>query len=209
MHIHPKHALPETGALALLAKRGFGTFVLHTSEGLRAAPVPFLVDSVPGGWRLEFHIARGNPMAAALKAPAPGLMMCTGANAYSSPDWYEMPDQVPTWMYEAVEVTGQAQLMHPDETANHLDRLSTHFEAKLAPKPIWTTSKMTRRAYDAMLRGLIGVEMLVSELRGVRKTAAHKPIAAQVAVAGHMSATGRARDVEMAALLMPVEELAG
>ena len=92
MHIHPKHALPETGALALLGKRGFGTFVLDTGEGLRAAPVPFLVDSVPDSWRSEFHIARGNPMAAALKAPVPGLMMCTGADAYTSPDWCEIAD---------------------------------------------------------------------------------------------------------------------
>lgn len=112
-------------------------------------------------------------------------------------------------MYEAVEVTGQAQFMHPNETTNHLDWLSTHFEARLTPKPIWTTDKMTKRPYKAMLRGLIGVEMLVSKLRGIRKTAAHKPIAAQVAVADHMSATGRARDVEMAAVLMPAKGLVG
>ena len=34
------------------------------------------------------------------------LMAVNGADAYVSPDWYVSPDQVPTWLYQAVHLTG-------------------------------------------------------------------------------------------------------
>ena len=34
------------------------------------------------------------------------LLRVNGADAYVSPDWYVSPDQVPTWLYQAVHLTG-------------------------------------------------------------------------------------------------------
>jgi len=45
------------------------------------------------------------------------LLAVTGADAYVSPDWYVSPDQVPTWLYEAVHLTGTVRTLSDDELA--------------------------------------------------------------------------------------------
>jgi len=53
-----------------------------------------------------FHVARNNPLAKLADGKSQWLMAVTGADAYVSPDWYVSPDQVPTWLYQAVHLTG-------------------------------------------------------------------------------------------------------
>ena len=53
---------------------------------------------------VHFHVARGNPLAALAKKGGPWLIAVAGHDAYVSPDWYATSDQVPTWLYEAVEL---------------------------------------------------------------------------------------------------------
>jgi transcriptional regulator len=61
--------------------------------------------------RVELHVARANPIHE-LTAPAgrPALLTCTGPDAYISPNWYGVPNQVPTWTYTAVHLTGTAHI---------------------------------------------------------------------------------------------------
>ena len=55
---------------------------------------------------MAFHVARGNPLAALADGTSHWLLAVNGADAYVSPDWYVSPDQVPTWLYQAVHLTG-------------------------------------------------------------------------------------------------------
>ena len=48
------------------------------------------------------------------------------------------PDQVPTWLYQAVHLTGTVRKLSEHELGPHLDALSAKFENWLAPKPPWT-----------------------------------------------------------------------
>ena len=61
-----------------------------------------------------FHLARTNPIAALANGSVVkiGIM---GAHTYVSPDWYETPDQVPTWNYMAVEGSGRVQRLDEAE----------------------------------------------------------------------------------------------
>jgi transcriptional regulator len=43
----------------------------------------------------------------------------------------------------------------------HVDRLSAAFEARLAPNQPWTSGKMEPYRVDAMMRAIVGVELLV------------------------------------------------
>ena len=51
-------------------------------------------------------------------------MAVNGPDAYVSADWYASPDQVPTWLYQAVHLTGPVRALHGDELGPHLDVLS-------------------------------------------------------------------------------------
>ena len=75
----------------------------------------------------------------------PWLLTVNGPHAYVSPHWYASPDQVPTWLYQTVHLTGPARNMSGEELAQNLDALSAKFEAWLAPKPAWSVGGSVRR----------------------------------------------------------------
>ena len=66
------------------------------------------------------------------------LLAVNGADAYVSADWYVSPDQVPTWLYQSVHLTGTVRKLSEDELAAQIDALSAKFEGWLAPKQPWT-----------------------------------------------------------------------
>ena len=101
-------------------------------------------------------------------------MAVNGADAYVSADWYASPDQVPTWLYQAVHLTGCVRMLPDDELGPHLDALSAKFEDWLAPKPPWTSSKMTAGRLDAMKKAIVGLVMTVDEIEGSFKLNQHK-----------------------------------
>jgi transcriptional regulator len=94
--------------------------------------------------------------------------------AYLSPDWYASPDQVPTWLYQAVHLTGTVRKQSDDELGRHLDALSAKFENWLAPKPPWLASKMTAGRLDAMKKAIVGLVMTVEAVEGSFKLNQHK-----------------------------------
>ena len=94
-------------ALAFAAARGFGLAV--TCDGGRpvAASVPFLLIEAHGkSPRVQFHVARGNVLAVLAAKGGNWLLAVPGADAYVAPDWYNSPEQVPTWLYESVHLGG-------------------------------------------------------------------------------------------------------
>lgn len=180
----PKIFQPSRSAsLAFAAARGFGTICTTASGRPVAAAVPFCLESAADGTPLlAFHVARRNPLPGYADGTTPWLMAVNGADAYVSADWYASPDQVPTWLYQAVHLTGTVRLMSDDDLGLHLDSLSAHFEAHLAPKPPWTSSKMTSGRLDAMKKAIVGLVMTVDDVEGSFKLNQHKSEADQIAV---------------------------
>ena len=81
---------------------------------------------------------------------------------------------MPTWLYQAVHLTGTVRKLSDDELAAHLDALSAKFENWLAPKPPWTSSKMTAGRLEAMKKAIVGLVMTVEEVEGSFKLNQHK-----------------------------------
>ncbi len=114
-------------------------------------------------------------------------MTVNGADAYVSADWYASPDQVPTWFYQAVHLTGCVQVLPDHELGQHLEALAGKFESWLAPKPPWTTSKMTAGRLDAMKKAIVGLVMTVEEIEGSFKLNQHKSDVDHAAVTNAMA----------------------
>ena len=81
-----------------------------------------------------------------LKQPVAARIAVSGPDGYVSPDWYGIVDQVPTWNYVAVHLTGVLELRSQEEMRDLLDRQSAYYEDRLRPKPPWRTDKMTDEA---------------------------------------------------------------
>ena len=185
----PKAFKPDRAAcLGFAAARGFGTLSAWDGRKPIASAVPFCVDyGADGTPQLAFHLARNNPLLKLADGVSSWVMAVNGADAYVSADWYASPDQVPTWLYQAVHLTGPVRVLHGDELGPHLDALSAKFEGWLAPKPPWTSAKMTAGRLDAMKKAIVGLVMAVDEVEGSFKLNQHKSDADHVAVAGALA----------------------
>lgn len=182
MHPNPtfrKTATPE--ALNFARARGFGTLCLNGPGTPLLAHVPFLLNK--DGSEAELHLLRSNPILRALDSAQPATLAVTGPDGYISPDWYGTPDQVPTWNYVAVHLTGTLHRMDQDHLRDLLDRLSAHFEAGLAPKPIWQSAKMTPEVLERMLRMIAPVRLEITATDSTYKLGQNKPEAVRLAAA--------------------------
>ena len=91
---------------------------------------------------IEAHLVRSNPIWRALsEGPLSAVMAVSGGDSYVSPDWYDMPDRVPTWNYVAVHLRGTLRQLPQEELLGILERLSGEFERKLLLKPPWLVNK--------------------------------------------------------------------
>jgi transcriptional regulator len=189
MYVPPAFKPDRSACLAFAAARGFGLVCAYDGRKPVASPLPFAIDySSDGTPLLSFHVARGNPIAALADSRTPWLMAVSGPGAYVSADWYASPDQVPTWLYQSVHLTGPAAVMSEAERDAHLDEVSAVFESSLAPKPPWRASKMTAGRLNAMKKAIVGVMMRVDVVEGSFKLNQHKSDADHMAVANALAA---------------------
>lgn len=201
MHMSKPTPQTEADAHALLVERAFGHLAVNGAEGPVIALVPFLVESAPGSVSITSHVNRTHPLLEAIGDGAPAVLTCLAADSYVSPDWYGLPEQVPTWVYEGVEARGTLRVMDGALTSDHLDRLSAQFEGRIDGKPLWNRSKLTEKRWAALLKGLVPIELSDIRLQGLRKVAQAKPDAARRSVAKAMLEAGLPGAAAMAPLL--------
>lgn len=184
MYVHPAANIDADASLAAAAARSFGLVVACDGGRPIASMLPFRLIRAAGlPARLEFHVARANPLAALAHKEAAWMVAVQGPDAYVSPDWYASRDQVPTWLYQAVHLTGPVRVIPPERMLAHLDALSAHFEAWFAPKPAWTVDRLSPRRRDMLMKAIVSVEMTIEAIEGNLKLNQHKADADYVAVA--------------------------
>jgi transcriptional regulator len=175
MYTPPMFKADRAASLAFAEARGFGTVCAWDGGKPIASSLPFyLISADDGTPQALFHLARQNPLLTLADGTSSWLMAVNGADAYVSPDWYVSPDQVPTWLYRAVHLTGTVRRLPDGELGPHLDTLSAKFENRLAPKPPWLSSKMPAARLEAMKKAIVGLVMSVDEVEGSFKLNQHK-----------------------------------
>jgi transcriptional regulator len=179
----------RAASLAFAEARGFGTVCAWEGTKPIASSLPFYLAFADDGTpQMAFHVARHNPLVKLADGTSSWLMAVNGADAYVSADWYVSPDQVPTWLYQAVHLTGTVRKLSDGELGPHLDMLSAKFENWLAPKPPWMSSKMTAGRLAAMKQAIVGLVMTVEEIEGSFKLNQTKSEADYAAVADALGA---------------------
>jgi transcriptional regulator len=174
----------RAASLAFAQTRGFGFVCAWDGAKPIASSLPFYLTFADDGTpRAAFHVARHNPLVKLAGGTGSWLLAVTGADAYVSPDWYVSPDQVPTWLYQAVHLTGTVRTLSDGELVEQIDTLSAKFEDRLLPKKPWTSSKMTVARLDTLKKGIVGLVMTVDEVEGSFKLNQHKSDADHAAIA--------------------------
>jgi transcriptional regulator len=197
MHPNPIFRKAEEAlALEIARTRGFGTLCVSTDPFPLLAHVPFLLSEA--GDTVDLHLVRSNPIC---RAPGPARLAVSGPDGYVSPDWYGIADQVPTWNYVAVHLSGRLEPLPVAELPDMLARQSAFFEARLLPKPPWTMEKMSAAVTERFLRMILPFRLHVEAVQSTVKLGQNKEAAAREAAADRLEEGFGAELASLAALM--------
>ena len=206
MHVlRPQFRIEEERALAFAAERGFGVVVAADERGPRASHVPFVVSRRDDRVIVQVHFTARNPLVELADGVRRFLLIVSGDDAYISNDWYASRDNVSTWLYEAVHLSGVAYLRDRDENRGHGDALLAVSEARL-PKQPWELTAMEPVKRESMLASIRVIDLVVDRIEGQAKLNQHKSDEDHVAVANqlaHAEETGSRRLAERMRALRP------
>ena len=190
MHIlRPAFAMETEEALAFAGTRGFGTLIAADEDGPRGSHVPFVVERRGEDVVVQLHLTARNPLCALADGRRRFLLVVAGPDAYVSNDWYASADNVSTWLYRAVHLSGVAHRQDLDENRPHGDALLAVSEGRLAPKEPWALAGMEPVKREAMLRAITVLDLHVDKVEGQDKLNQQKPDADHVAVADRLAAS--------------------
>ena len=202
MHVlRPQFRIEESRALAFAAERGFGVIVAADERGPRGSHVPFVIVRRETGVIVQIHLTARNPLVELADGVRRFLLIVSGDDAYVSNDWYASRDNVSTWLYEAVHLSGVAHLREHDENRSHGDALLRVSEARL-PKQPWDLAQMESTKRETMLASI----RVIDQIEGQSKLNQHKSDEDHVAVAKQLARaeeTGSRRLAEKMRALRP------
>lgn len=212
MHLlRPQFRIEEERALAFAAERGFGVIVAADERGPRASHVPFVIVRRDDRVIVQIHFTARNPLVELADGIRRFLLIVAGDDAYISNDWYASRDNVSTWLYEAVHLTGVAHLRERDENRGHGDALLAVSEARLPKKP-WDLAQMEPAKRESMLSAIRVVDLVVDQIEGQSKLNQHKSDEDHVAIANRLARaeeTGSRRLAQKLRALRPELEYKG
>lgn len=201
MHPNPAFRADDRARHISFARdRAFGVLALSTDDAPLLSHVPFVLSE--DGTEADLHLVRSNPIVRALKEPQTVRIAVSGPDGYISPDWYGIDDQVPTWNYVAVHLTGTLERCPQEELRGLLDRQSAYFEERLLPKPPWSADKMTSEALERMMRIIVPCRMRVEDIQGTWKLNQNKPDEVRLAAADQVESNGQGSEIAQLATLM-------
>ncbi|MCK1744661.1 FMN-binding negative transcriptional regulator [Bradyrhizobium sp. 139] len=206
MHIlRPQFRIEEQRALEFAGRRGFGVIVATDDRGPRTSHVPFVLDHRDGSAIVQIHFTAKNPLVPLADGTRRFLLIVAGDDAYISNDWYSSRDNVSTWLYEAVHLSGVAHLRGFDANRGHGDALLAVSEARL-PKQPWDLAQMESGKRESMLAAIRVVDLVVDTVEGQAKLNQHKSDPDHVAVADRLARseeTGHRRPARKMQALRP------
>lgn len=157
----------------LIREHPLGMLVTHTSSGLEAHHLPFLLDAERGEHgTLLAHVARANPVWQEVKDGDEILVVFRGLEGYISPNWYlskaETHRHVPTWNYEVVHAHGRIQVRDDERFVRGVVARLTRMHESAEPTP-WKMSDAPEDYIAELLRNIVGIEIELTRVQGKRK----------------------------------------
>lgn len=153
--------------LKFIQQHGFGLFVSGANNQPLATHIPFELERNDAGEEvLRTHMSKANPQWKSLRNGDVVLAVFQGAHGYISSSWYDHQN-VSTWNYMAVHVTGKLRIMEADELKGLVSRLTERYEAD-SEKPV-LVNDLEEEYVRKHLAGIVGLEIAIDLLEGKKK----------------------------------------
>lgn len=103
----------------LVAQYNFATLITIDAGRTVVSHLPFIfLPEVGPEGTLVAHMARANPQGKTLRAGCEALVIFQGPHSYVSSSWYaDQPDNVPTWNYAVVHMSGVPEIVGGEDQA--------------------------------------------------------------------------------------------
>jgi transcriptional regulator len=196
MYIPAHFSAADTEQVAALVERaGAADLVTFDGERLIATLLPVIWDRSAGEHgRLLGHIALANPQWKSAGGGLPGLAIVHGPQAYISPSWYAARKEhgrvVPTWNYTTVHFTGPVTFhQDPGWLRDIVTRLTEQHEHGRPDR--WRVEDAPQAYIDGQLRGIVGVELTITQIEAKDKLSQNRGAADR---AGVIAALSREQD---------------
>ncbi|MBV8927760.1 MAG: FMN-binding negative transcriptional regulator [Mycobacteriaceae bacterium] len=196
MYIPRKFALTDEQTASALAAVEFAQLVSHHPLGpcgLLVTPLPLIYDAAAHS--LLGHVSRANPHWHADGAESVAIV--TGPHAYISPSFYATTSEtgkvVPTWNYEILNVYGRL-VVHDDPgwLLDLVTALTDRHEAGRADP--WHVGDAPADYIESQLRGIVGVELAISDVEGKAKMSQNQPDRNRAGVIAGLERSGAPAD---------------
>ena len=139
----------------------FGTMLTEEEGQIETAHLPFLPDFCKESQKkiLVCHTARANQIWRHANNRKPVKVLFQGPHAYISPRWFQpKSDNVPTWNYCVVHVTGSMEIVRDENFAfENMQRLVAHFD------PTWQLA-LTPEDRKSLLNEIVIMKIFPSEI---------------------------------------------
>ncbi len=201
--MHPNSAFRKASEelnINFAIERGFGTLAVNSENGPLLSHIPFILSR--DGKSIEAHLVRSNSILKQITNETDAIIAVNGGDSYISPDWYEVENQVPTWNYIAVHIRGKLRQLPDADLPAILQRLSSKFETRLTPKPVWKMDKVDPDTIAKLQRMIVPITMDVASIDGTWKLAQNKPDEARIAAASQVEAYGIGHETSEISKLM-------
>jgi transcriptional regulator len=162
-----------TLGLALMRHHPFASLISVDENGLPfVSHLPLHLEQRGATTVLLGHCAKANPHWRYLQARPQALVTFMGPHAYLSPAVYPDLLRVPTWNYLAVHCSVQASLI---EDSEQKDQLLKKLIADHEPAYAQQWRSLGAEFAHRMLAGIVGFELLVTDLQCKIKINQHRP----------------------------------
>ncbi len=199
MHIPSsfKEANPET-LHQLIQNYPLGTLIVSQGDRVNVDHLPFYLKNINNEKLcLQSHIAKANPLWNMCVEGQEVLVVFHGPNAYVSPNFYpskiETGKAVPTWNYSVVHVRGRIHFKHEGGWILQVLKDLSNFHETNQSKP-WSISDAPKTYIDALVKAVVGFEIIVDDMVGNFKLSQNKSEADYAGVVKGLSSSGHESD---------------
>jgi transcriptional regulator len=158
---------------AIIERSGPAHLVTLNEGALFTSVLPMLLDRTRGELgTLIGHLARPNAQWRTVDPSVEAVAIFAGPDAYVSPNFYPSKavngKVVPTWNYVTVNAYGPLVVRDDRDFVEMVVRGLTHKHEDRRADP-WAVDDAPREFIDAMLGGIVGIEIPITRLEGKAK----------------------------------------
>lgn len=182
MYIPDHFAVTDNEEIAAFIRaNAFGQLVSKVQGRLFSSHLPFMLSE--NRKYLYAHLARANPQWRNLQDQEV-MITFLGPHDYVSPSWYQTAGLPPTWNYQAVHIYGHCAVIDDqDKLKTLVDKLTAKYEQSM-DEP-WVPDYQ-----PSMLRGIIGLEITITEIQAKFKLSQNRSATDQLQVIEQLKLNG-------------------